>query len=57
MKAFGLSNDTCNEFLHKMSTIADLSQGTFTWQRENKIIIWRFALSRSHSVLIFLGQG
>lgn len=26
MKAFGLSNDTCNEFLHKMSTIADLSQ-------------------------------
>ena len=27
MKAFGLSNDTCDEFLHKMSTIADLSHG------------------------------
>lgn len=27
MKAFGLSNDTCDEFLHKMSTIADLSDG------------------------------
>lgn len=25
MKAFGLSNNTCDEFLHKMSTIADLS--------------------------------
>ena len=27
MKAFGLDNDICNEFLHKMSTIGELSEG------------------------------
>ena len=27
MKAFGLENDICIEFLHKMSTIGELSQG------------------------------
>ena len=27
MKAFGLGNDICKEFLHKMSTIGDLSEG------------------------------
>lgn len=26
MKAFGLGNDICKEFLHKMSTIGDLSE-------------------------------
>lgn len=27
MKAFGLDNDICSEFLHKMSTIGELSEG------------------------------
>ena len=27
MKAFGLGNDICKEFLQKMSTIGDLSEG------------------------------
>ena len=27
MKAFGLENDICSEFLHKMSTIGELSEG------------------------------
>lgn len=27
MKAFGLDNDICSEFLQKMSTIAELSEG------------------------------
>ena len=27
MKAFGLENDVCSEFLQKMSTIGELSEG------------------------------
>ena len=32
MKAFGLSNDICSEFLRKMSTIADLSEGMLAYE-------------------------
>lgn len=34
MKAFGLSDDICGEFLQKMGTIGDLSEGKLPYGNE-----------------------